>query len=55
MGMIRLLPSYGSFGRHAVRRLATKLVRAWILTIPAAGLMAAAAYWLGRSLILNGR
>ena len=36
-------------------RLATNLVYAWILTIPAAGLMAAAAYWLGRSLILNGR
>jgi PiT family inorganic phosphate transporter len=32
-------------------RLATNLVYAWILTIPAAAAMAAVAYWLGHSLI----
>jgi len=32
-------------------RLAGGLVYAWVLTIPAAALMAALAYWLGRSLI----
>jgi inorganic phosphate transporter, PiT family len=32
--------------------LATNLVYAWILTIPAAALVAALAYWVGRALIL---
>ncbi|MEN9705654.1 MAG: hypothetical protein RLZZ393_1533 [Pseudomonadota bacterium] len=35
-------------------RLATNLVYAWILTIPAAALMAALAYWAGRGFILPG-
>jgi phosphate/sulfate permease len=31
--------------------MAAGLVYAWILTIPAAGLMAALAYWLGKQFI----
>ena len=33
--------------------LATNLVYAWILTLPAAALLAAVAYWLGRLVIHN--